>query len=100
MDDYLGDYTLPSDPGSFVGRELTPAGTARVFLFDGKPFFHLPGAGDVEMFHTADDTFTVRAVWGVSIVFERGSDDEVTAVTLRHDGGTVRAGARLAPKQK
>jgi len=82
LDDYLGDYKLPPDAGNFAGRKLTPGGTVRVFLFDEKPYIHLPGAGDVQMFPTGRDTFTVRAVQGVSIAFERGADDEVTAVAL------------------
>jgi hypothetical protein len=55
----------------------------RVFLFDEKPYVHLPGVGDVQMFPAVRrDLFAVRAVQGMGIAFERGARDEVTAVTL------------------
>ncbi|MGH7502284.1 MAG: hypothetical protein ACREL7_11060 [Longimicrobiales bacterium] len=66
----LGDY------------ELTPGATVQVFLFDEKPYIHMPGIGDVQMFPAARDTFTFRVLPGVLITFERGAEDEVTAVTL------------------
>jgi hypothetical protein len=43
------------------------------------------------MFPTGRDTFTVRAVPGVSISFERAADDEVTAVAVTLGDRTVRA---------
>ena len=91
LDDYLGDYKLPPDAGAFAGHKLSPGGTVRVFLFDEKPYIHLPGAGDVQMFSTGSDTFTARAVQGVSIAFERDADDEATAVTVTLGNHTLRA---------
>ena len=69
----------------------------RVFLFDEKPYIHLPGVGDVQMFPTARDTFTVRVVQGMGIAFERGAGDEVTAVTLTLGDHTLRA-SRAQPR--
>jgi CubicO group peptidase (beta-lactamase class C family) len=82
LDDYLGEYKLAPGPAQLAGRTLTPGGTVRVFLFDGKPYLHLPGAGDVMMFPTGTDTFTIRAVPGVGVAFERGARDNVTTVTV------------------
>jgi CubicO group peptidase (beta-lactamase class C family) len=91
LDDYLGDYKLPPDAGTLAGRKLTSGGTVRVFLFDEKPYIHLPGAGDAQMFPTGRDTFTLRAAQGVSIAFERSADNEVTALTVTLSDHTVRA---------
>jgi CubicO group peptidase (beta-lactamase class C family) len=82
LDDYFGNYELAPGATDLGEYKLTPAGTVRVFLFDEKPYIHLPGVGDVQMFPSAQDTFTVRVVQGVGIAFERSADDEVTAVTL------------------
>jgi CubicO group peptidase (beta-lactamase class C family) len=89
---YLGDYEL--GPGAtYLGEyKLTPGATVRVFLFDKKPYVHLPGVGDVQMLPTVRrDTFTVRVVLGMGIAFPRGADDEVTAVTLTLGDYTLRA---------
>ncbi len=52
---------------------------------DGSP-------GDVQVFPTVRrDTFTVRVVQGMGIAFERGADNEVTAVTLTLGDHTLRA---------
>jgi CubicO group peptidase (beta-lactamase class C family) len=90
LDQYAGDYKLPPDTGVFAGRKLTPGGTVQVFFFDDKPYIHLPGAGDVQLFPEGRDTFTVRAVRGVSIAFER-RDKTVTAVAVTANGHTTRA---------
>jgi CubicO group peptidase (beta-lactamase class C family) len=89
--DYLGDYKLPPDAGDFAGRKLSPGGTVRVFLFNEKPYIHMPGAGDVQMFPTGRDTFTVRAVRGVSGAFVRDAYHEVKALTVTFSDHTVRA---------
>jgi hypothetical protein len=52
---------------------------------------HLTGAGDVLMFPTGKDTFTIRAAPGLGIAFERGANDRVTTVTLTLSGRTLRA---------
>ena len=84
LDSYLGDYD-----GEY---KLTPGGTVGVFLFDGKPYLHLPGVGDVQMFATARrDILAVRVVPGMGIAFERGADDEVTAVILSLGDHTLKA---------
>ena len=91
LDDYLGDYKLAADAAQLAGRTLTPGGTVRVFLFGEKPYMHLPGAGDVLMFPTGRDTFTIRAAAGLGIAFGRGPNDKVTTVTLTLSGRTLRA---------
>ena len=79
-DDVLGDY------------KLTPAAAVRVFLFDEKPFVHLPGLGDVQMFPTdRRDRFDVRVLQGMGIAFERNANDDVTAVTVTLGDHTIRA---------
>lgn len=91
LDDYLGDYKLSPGAAQLAGRRLTSGGTVRVFLFDDKPYLHLPGAGDVMMFPTGRDTFTIRAAPGLGIAFERGDNNKVTTVTLPLSGGTLKA---------
>jgi CubicO group peptidase (beta-lactamase class C family) len=92
LDHYLGDYELSPGTTSLGEYKLTPGATVRVFLFDEKPYVHLPGVGDVQMFPTLRrDTFTVRVVQGMGIAFERGADNEVTAVTLTLGDYTLRA---------
>ena len=97
LDDYLGDYELGPGAAQLGGRKLTPGATVRVFLFDEKPYIHLPGVGDVQMFPTGRDTFTVRVVPGMGIAFERGADDKVTTVTLTLGGSTLTA-LRVQPQ--
>ena len=94
LTDYLGDYKLA--PGATRLREyrLTEGGTMRVFLFDEKPYMHLPGLADVQMFPTARDTFTVRVVQGMSIIFGRSAEGEITTLTLTFDDHTIRASKR------
>jgi CubicO group peptidase (beta-lactamase class C family) len=89
LDDFLGEYTLPAGALQLAGRSVTPGGTIRVFVFDAKPYMHLPGAGDVMMFPTGRDTFTIRAAAGLSIAFERAANNKVTAVALTAGGGTL-----------
>lgn len=91
LDDYLGDYVLTPGAAQLAGRKLTSGGTVRVFLFDEKPYMHLPSAGDVMMFPTGRDAFTIRAAPGLGIAFERGANDKVTAVTLTLSGSILRA---------
>jgi hypothetical protein len=52
-----------------------------VFIFDQKPYVHLPGVGDIPMFPNGKDTFTARAVRGLEITFDRGANDDVAGVT-------------------
>ena len=93
VNDYLGDYTVPPGPAELVGRKLTPGGTIRVFIFDRKPYVHLPGVGDILMFPNGKDTFTARAVPGLEITFDRGANDDVTSVTFTLGGRTFSARA-------
>jgi CubicO group peptidase (beta-lactamase class C family) len=102
LNQYLGDYELESGPTSLRELKLTPGATVRVFLFDAKPYVHLPGAGDVQLFPTdRRDSFTVRIVQvlGMGIAFERerGANDEVTGVTLTLGDHTLRA-SRARPQ--
>jgi hypothetical protein len=91
LDDYVGDYELAPGATDFGDYELTAGATVRVFLFDEKPYIHMPGVGDAMLFPIARDTFNFRVLQGVQIAFERGADDEVTAVTLTLGGDTLRA---------
>jgi hypothetical protein len=97
LDDYLGDYELRPGATHLGTYRLTPAAHVRVFLFDEKPYIHLPGAGDVQLFPVARDTFTVRIVQGMGIAFERGAGDQATAVTLTLGDHTLRA-SRAQPQ--
>ena len=94
--DYLGDYKLSTGEGRLAGRQLTSGSTVRVFLFDEKPYMHLPGAGDVMMFPTGKDTFTIRAAPGLSMAFERDANNKVTTVALALGASTLRA--QVQPK--
>jgi hypothetical protein len=47
--------------------------------------------GDVLLFATGTDTFTIRTARGVTVAFERGPNDKVTTVALTLSGRTVRA---------
>lgn len=91
MTDYLGDYKLA--PGSTRLRQyrVTEGGTVRVFLFDEKPYMHLPGLSDVQMFPMARDTFTIRVAQGFEITFGRNAEDEITTLTVTLDDDTIRA---------
>jgi CubicO group peptidase (beta-lactamase class C family) len=96
VNQYLGDYELGPAPARLGEIKLTPGATVRVFLFDERLYVHLPGAGDAQMF-PADrrGTFTVRVAQGLGIAFERGADQEVTAVTLTLGDHTLTARRRL-----
>ena len=91
LEDYLGEYELSPGAAQLAGRKLTSGGTVRVFLFDEKPYMHLPGAGDVMMFPIGKDTFTIRAAPGLGIAFARGPNETVTTVILTLGGSTLRA---------
>ena len=78
-------------PHNSPASKLTSGGTVRVFLFEEKPYLHLPGAGDVMMFPTGRDTFTIRAAPGLAIAFARGANETVTAVTLTLSGSALKA---------
>jgi hypothetical protein len=93
VNDYLGDYAVPPGPAELAGRKLTPGGTIRVFIFDGKPYAHLPGVGDFLMFPNGKDTFTARAVPGLEVTFDRGANDGVTTMTFTLRGRTFSAPA-------
>lgn len=83
LDDYLGNYKLDSGATSLGKFKLTSGASVRVLPFNDKPYLHLPGVGDVQLFSSAKrDAFSVRIVHGMGVVFERGSHDEVVAITL------------------
>ena len=71
---YLGDYKLAPGATRLRQYRLTEGGAVRVFLFDEKPYMHLPGLSDVQMFPIAKDTFTFRVVHGMSIIFGRSAE--------------------------
>jgi CubicO group peptidase (beta-lactamase class C family) len=68
LDDYYGEYRLA--PGAII----------RVFEWRDRPFVFMPGEGEAELFATARDTFTIRVITGVRIVFRRGPDGRVTGL--------------------
>lgn len=89
---YLGDYELGPGTASLGAYTLTPGAMVRVYLFDEKPYVHLPGMGDVQMFPTARrDIFTVRILPGMGVAFDRGADDRLTAVTFMLGDSLLRA---------
>ena len=91
LDDYLGDYE-PDAHATQLGRFRLSSGTrVRVFVFEDKPYLHLPGIADVQLFPGARDRFTARAELGLVIAFERATDGEVAAVTVALAGHTLRA---------
>jgi hypothetical protein len=77
--------------------KLTRGGTIRIFLFDEKPYIHLPGVGDIQMFPTVRDTFTSRVLLGARIAFERDADHEVKDMALTLGDYTLRA-SRVQPR--
>lgn len=91
LDDYLGDYELASGATHLGEYRLTPGAPVRVFLFDEKPYLHLPGVGDAQMFPAGRDAFAVRVVPGMGIAFERRADDQVAAVILTLGDHTLKA---------
>jgi hypothetical protein len=87
--DFLGEYTLTDGAIQLAGRSVIPGGTLRVFMFDAKPYMHLPGAGDVMLFPTGTDVFTIRAAPGLGIAFTRAANNSVMTVTLTGGGSTL-----------
>ena len=91
VDDYLGEYE-PGPGATHLGSyRLTPGALLRVFLFEEKPYLHVPGVSDIQMFPSAPDTFAARISPGVDIAFERAADDRVTAVKVSLGGRIVTA---------
>jgi hypothetical protein len=89
---YLGDYDLDPGTTNLGVYKLNHAAALRVYLFDKKPYIHLPGVGDVQMFPSVRrDTFNVRVVPSMTITFERARDNELAAVTLTLGDDSVRA---------
>jgi CubicO group peptidase (beta-lactamase class C family) len=94
---YLGDYELGPGSTNLGDYKLTPGAMVRAYLFDGKPYVHLPGMGDVQLFPaTLRDSFDVRVLPGMGIAFERGADD-VTAVTLTLGSDRLKASRARRP---
>ena len=89
---YAGDYVPGPGGTSLGGYKLTAGAAVRVFLFEGKPYLHLPGPGDVQLFATdRRDRFRARVRVDMEIAFERDVDGEVTAVVVTLGDSTVRA---------
>lgn len=94
VNQYLGDYAPRADgaPARLGGYELTPGSTIRVFVFDEKAYLHLPGIGDLQMFPAGTrDTFTARVRPDLRIVFDRGANGEMTAVTITLGDNAIEA---------
>jgi len=93
--DYLGDYKLAAGATRLRQYRLTEGGAVRVFLFDEKPYMHLPGLSDVQMFSIARDTFTTRVAQGMRIIFGRNAEDQITTLTVTLDDHTIKASKEL-----
>jgi CubicO group peptidase (beta-lactamase class C family) len=92
LEQYSGDYQPGSGGARLSGYKLTPGAPVRVFLFEGKPYLHLPGVADVQMFPTVRrDAFTARVALDLRIAFERGAEGAVTAVTVTLGDDALRA---------
>jgi CubicO group peptidase (beta-lactamase class C family) len=101
VESYLGDYGLGPGSTKLGDYQLTAGGTVRAYLFDDKPYLHLPGVGDVQMFPAVQrDTFNARVLLGMKIVFERGADGQVTAVALTLGEDTLRTSRTRRPAHK
>jgi hypothetical protein len=92
LDRYVGDYE-PEPGAARLGKfRVTPGEPLRVFIFEEKPYLHLPGVGDVEMYPTARrGIFAVRAVLSMAIAFEQGADERVTRIAVTLGDYTVTA---------
>jgi hypothetical protein len=99
LDDHLGDCQLAPGVTNLGGYRLTPGGTIRIFLFDEKPYIHLPGVGDIQMFPTARDTFTSRVLLGLRMAFERDANHEAKEMALTLGDSTLRASRAARPWQ-
>jgi CubicO group peptidase (beta-lactamase class C family) len=76
----------------YLGRyRLSPDAEIRVFLFQGKPYVHVPGEGDALLFPTGEDRFTIRVVSGVDVSFQRDEDGRVSGLVLTLGPQTMRA---------
>lgn len=60
--------------------ELAPGAVARIYEWNGRPYIHMPGEGDAELYMLSDGTWTVRVVAGVRIEFDRSASGEVTGL--------------------
>jgi CubicO group peptidase (beta-lactamase class C family) len=75
----------PSRHADYVGTyEIAPGMNLRVFPFAGRLFGFMPGQGEAELIPIGEDTFTVRVMPGVRVVFERAEAGrvEVAQVTI------------------
>ena len=95
---YLGDYELAPGATQLGRYKLTPGAMIRVFLFDEKPYVHLAGVGDIQIFPTVQrDSFAVRILPGMGVAFERAADGGVKAVTLALGDDTLRGSKTQRP---
>jgi CubicO group peptidase (beta-lactamase class C family) len=58
--------------------EVNPATIVRVFEFDRRLFASFPGVGEAELFALSPSEFTIRAMLGVRIVFERDATGRIS----------------------
>lgn len=82
----------PEDVAAIVGSYVMgPEATARVFVWEDRPFVFVPGHGEGELFARADGHWTVRVVDGVDIAFPRTAGGNVEAMVLRLGDRELRA---------
>jgi CubicO group peptidase (beta-lactamase class C family) len=92
LEQYVGDYELELGAARLGKFKVTAGEPLRVFIFEEKPYLHLPGVGDVQMFPTVRrNIFAVRAVLNMAIAFEQAAGDRVTHLTVTFGDYTVRA---------
>jgi CubicO group peptidase (beta-lactamase class C family) len=90
LDRFLGDYQLRPGSTTLGSYTMTSGGTVRVSLFDEKPYAHLPGVGDVQLFPSnRPGVFAVRILLGLEFAFESGTGG--SSVTISLDDDKVRA---------
>ncbi|NOT09852.1 MAG: serine hydrolase [Gemmatimonadales bacterium] len=61
--------------------EIAPNTIVRLFEFAGRLFGNFPGQGEAELFGTTRSSFTIRALPGVRIDFERDAAGRVTGMS-------------------
>ena len=69
MADYAGEYAIAPDVN------------ARVFVFEHRLFANFPGQGEAELLGLSRSEFTIKAVPGVRIRFERDATGAVTGMS-------------------
>jgi CubicO group peptidase (beta-lactamase class C family) len=89
--EYIGDFQLTPGPVRLGRYALTDGGIIRIFVFDEKPYVHLPGLGDLQLFPVRRDVFTSRVLLRLTVAFSRDSAGRVNRLSMTHEGDTLNA---------